>query len=117
MEPMLLVEARCYTLIMHAAMDDDRPEEIPTFCESIFRSMLQTQSLLSSVDKRTMSKACTCTFVQKAWTKCVSTPNATELLWNLFLEMQQLHKDGKVVRHDCLQLVKKMKSPSFQQRQ
>jgi hypothetical protein len=98
MEPMLLLVARTLNQIMQAAIDDNHAKEAPLFCESLFRSMLPTQSSSSSscaVDQRTLPDAFTYTLVLKAWSKRTGgSLEATEHLWNLFSEIQQLHKDG-----------------------
>jgi hypothetical protein len=93
MEPMLLIRAHSYALIMQAAVDDYNAEETPMLCESIFRRILPTRSL-SSVDRRTLPDALTYTMVLQAWRKCTSNPEAIERIWNLFNEIHQLHKDG-----------------------
>jgi hypothetical protein len=102
MEPMLLLEARSYNLIMQAAMGDYRGEETAMLCESIFRRMLPTQTRTQKqsssyvpVDRRTLPDSYTCMFVLQAWARrCTTNPDATERMWHLFSEMQQLHKDG-----------------------
>jgi hypothetical protein len=92
MEPMLLLNSRSYTLIMQAAVEVYNDEESPMLCDSIFRKMLPSQS--SSVDQRTLPNYFTYTHMILAWSKCHKNPEATERLWNLFNEIQQLHKDG-----------------------
>jgi hypothetical protein len=92
-EPLLLLNAQSFSSIMQASIEEYNAEETPLFCESIFRNMIETQS--SSVDKRTLPDARSYLFVMKAWSKCSTVnPEAMERLWNLFNDIQKLHKDG-----------------------
>jgi hypothetical protein len=95
MEPMLLLNPHSFALVIQVAaggINDYCAEETPCLCESIFRRMLQTQSSL--LDRRTLPNARLYTLVLRAWAKCDGNPEATEHLWNLFNDIQQLHKDG-----------------------
>jgi hypothetical protein len=100
MEPMLLLDTSCFNLVMQAAIDDYDADDTPMLCESIFRSMLPSQSSSSSssssffVDQRTLPDAYTYTAVLRAWEKCTGKPEVTEHVWRLFNEIEQLHKDG-----------------------